>query len=231
MFCDSSANCGFPPGWIDTHTTLVNSGKPMKYTQMNLAAIALGLAALSSAPWVAQASEPEKKAANCQGFDTLAIHLERNATDQDGEVVLLAKTVSEGLRSLNIIAPGGRELAEFEMNRRSIGVRELILESPEPADLSDVLKSYPAGVYQIRGRTVSGVCVKGTATLSHAEVPLTEIVSPAEGEVVGLNNFVVTWLAIPAAVSYVIAIDNETTGATLKAESPSSATSFAVPAD
>ena len=203
----------------------------MKHAQKNLAALALGLVALSSPPLLVQAGESEQKAANCQGFDTLAMHLERNVTDEDGEVVLLAKTVSEGLRSLNIIAPGGRELAEFEMSRKTIGIREFILESPEPADLGEVLKSYPAGAYQIRGRTISGVCIKGSATLSHTEVQVTEIVSPAEDDVVDLNNFVITWLAVPAAVSYIIAIDNETTGTTLNAESPSSATSFAVPAD
>ncbi len=186
----------------------------------------LGLGLLLTAPVFANSSNH-----SCEEFEDLSIHVEVNATDEDGEVILVAKTVEEGLRTLQVKAPNGKTIAWFDASKRTIGTRELILESPEPSDFDEVLKSFPEGAYQVTGKTMSGGCVAGTAILSHELAPMTEILTPAADAVVNLDSFVLSWETVPEAVSYIVAIDDETSGTSLIAESPATATTFVVPPD
>lgn len=186
----------------------------------------LGLGLLLTAPAFAHSSVP-----SCEEFEVLSIHVEVNATDEDGEAILVAKTVEEGLRTLKVVAPNGKTIAWFDASKRTIGTRELILESPEPSDFNQVLKSFPEGEYEVSGKTMGGGCVEGTAILSHELAPMTEIHTPAADAVVNLDSFVLSWDTVLEAVSYIIAIDDETSGTSLVAESPATATTFEVPAD
>lgn len=170
-------------------------------------------------------------ASPCGEFSDLAIHLEVNATDGDAEVVIFAKGGDDGLKSLAVTSPTGRITAGFFGSPRGIGIREFILESAEPPDLDAVLRSFPEGTYRVRGRTVRGECLKGTAFLSHVVAPAPVLLTPTEDAELALNGLVVTWEAVPDVASYVIGVDNEDQGTALVAESAASATSFTVPAD
>lgn len=90
----------------------------------------------------------------CLEFTDLRMTLEQNATDGDTEVVLFAKGQDDGLKKLRIVRPDGRTVAELRGNRRTIGLRELALESPEPPELERVLRSFPEGTYRFAGHTV-----------------------------------------------------------------------------
>ena len=188
----------------------------------------LAAMALIASPFVQAGGRPPPR---CDAFTILTIHLERNATDNDGEAVILAKGDDEGLRSLVVLAPNGRNLATFAGNNRGIGVREFILESSEPADFNEVLRSFPAGVYWAYGTTVDGECVRGRMTLSHNLAPTTVIHSPSADEVIARDGFVLSWSPVAEAVSYVVSVDNEDRGTKLVAESAPDAMSFTVPAD
>ncbi|HEV2844443.1 MAG TPA: hypothetical protein VG477_06335, partial [Thermoanaerobaculia bacterium] len=101
-------------------------------------------------------------------FENLSIRLERNVTDDDAEAVIEIKVEEGGLATLLIIAPDGRRIARFESrNRRNLGAREMLLETPEPNPTA-VLRSYPPGTYRFLGKTLDGEELSGEAELSHA---------------------------------------------------------------
>ena len=171
---------------------------------------------------------PAKK--SCQPFEELRMALERNETDGDTEVVLFAQGQDEGLRSLVITGPGGKQVAEVRGSKRGVGLREFLLESAEPPDLDLVLRSFPEGTYQVRGRTVGGGCLAGSVVLSHTIAPATQLLTPAEDEVVAVDELVLSWTAVPGAVLYIVEIQNEDLGNehTLQILPPT--TSVAIPA-
>ncbi len=183
---------------------------------------ALALSALCTPAWASNH--------NCQSFEELLIRLERNHTDGDAEVVLFAKTEVDGLKNLFVHAPGGRRIAGFQGSRRGVGIREFLLESAEPPRLQLVLEWFPEGRYSVRGTTVGGECVRGTARLSHTVAPFTQILSPAAGAVVAIDQLTLSWVAVPGAVLYVIEIDNEDLEVVHSFELFPPTTSLAVPA-
>lgn len=77
-----------------------------------------------------------------------------------------------------------------------LGITELRFESAEPMP-ADVLALFPPGAYAFSGRTVDGVTLASTATLSHDFLPAPTI-SPSNGQVVDPSNVVVTWTAAGA---------------------------------
>jgi hypothetical protein len=188
-----------------------------------LGSILFALATLAGSPALADR--------DCEPFESLALALEQNATDGDSEVALLAKTEEEGLRRLTLTNPRGRTL-RFQASAKGIGIREFVLESAEPSDLSEVLASFPAGDYAFRGVTVTGECVAGVAPLSHTVAPPTTLLSPAEDEVVELDDLVLAWTAVAGADHYVVELNNEDTGVSLALGNLSpETTSLAIPAN
>jgi len=173
---------------------------------MDRIATTLGLLlTLGGAPALAQPTP-------CQEFEELHMTLEQNATDGDTEVVFFAKTETDGLRRLQIVAPTGRRVAGFDGDKRGIGLREFVLESAEPPELDLVLGSFPEGTYAFLGRTVGGDCIEGEADLSHSLAPATALLTPAADEVVELDDLLLSWTAVGGAERYVVELNNEDTG-------------------
>ncbi len=115
----------------------------------------------------------------CDAFSELRMTLERNETDGDTEVVLFAKGQDDGLSALWITVPNGRIVAAVFGDRHGIGLREFALESAEPPDLGRVLRSFPEGIYRMRGVSVEGDCLAGSVPLSHRIAPATQLLTPA----------------------------------------------------
>ena len=185
-------------------------GERLKMNRMIKAMLAaLGLAVVLAQPApTAQSTLAKKKP--CMDFSELKMTLERNDTDGDTEVVLLALGQDEGLQRLEITAPNGRRVAKFDGDGRGIGIREFLLESAEPPDLDAVLASFPEGIYSFNGKTVTGDCLEGTAPLSHEIVPPTELVSPKEEQEVPIDKLVLRWKAVPGVERYVVELNKET---------------------
>lgn len=167
---------------------------------------------------------------HCDSFSELFLTLEQNATDGDTEVVLFAKGQDEGLRSLAIRAPGGRQVASVSGDHHGIGLREFHLESAEPPDLDAVLASFPEGTYWFTGKTVSGDCLKGSASLSHEIAPATELLTPEEDAEVAVDALVLSWTAVVGAERYVIELNNEDSGSEFTFEVFPPTTSLPIPA-
>jgi|SRR5688572_6252799 len=183
----------------------------------------LGLVALLAQPVLA-------KQPPCLSFSELRMTLEQNATDGDTEVVLFAKGQDAGLSRLVITAPNGRRVADFKGDALGIGIREFHLESAEPPDLNVVLASFPEGNYSVAGRTVDGECITGTVFLSHEIAPATVLLTPAEEQIVPIDQVVLSWSPVEGAVQYVVELNNDTTGSEFTFQIFPPTTSLAIPA-
>jgi hypothetical protein len=166
-------------------------------------------------------------------FDTAEIHVERNATDDDTEIVIDAVGGDDGLCHFRVVAPGGREVFRFDSDERSTGgLREFLVESPEPPG-DAILAAYPEGLYRFRGRTCDGQAFASADWLTHRLPPATVVTSPpAESEVDGSNGVVIEWSAVPGIAEYILELENESVDPeqSLTLNLPANTTRFRVPA-
>lgn len=166
----------------------------------------------------------------CEPFTDVSIVLEQNATDGDSEVVIFTKGQDIGMDHFVVRAPDGNKVAKFKGDKDGVGIREFLLESAEPPDLNKVLGSFPEGEYLFDGRTVEGGCLQGSAYLSHAIAPETQILTPGEDELLNRSSVLVSWLPVYNAVVYVVELKNENTEHALLVEVAAPSTSFDAPA-
>ena len=182
------------------------------------AAVLVGAVGCASAPAPIGAGD-------FQEFADAKIALEQNFTDQDTEVVILAKGLDEGLSKLTVSTADGVKILDLSATKSSLGVREFSVESPEPG-LTEVLAAYPEGTYVFEGVTVNGVRLRSTATLSHDLLdPTTLRVDTEEGTI--------SWSTVTGVDHYVLELEREVDGedvVKLTLEMPSDMTSFPIPA-
>lgn len=156
---------------------------------------------IALAAFIASASVSEakpKKAKNGIPLDISMIYFEYNSSANDLGVHVFLD--GEDWKALKISNPKGRKIFEVEGRDAysELGLTELFFEGAEPnlADvpLEDLLAMFPAGDYQIRGKTVDGENVSGTATLSHA-IPAgpTAVTALLNGD-----SLVISWNAVTA---------------------------------
>jgi hypothetical protein len=181
----------------------------------------LGLLALG-APALAPADEK---------FEHIAVRLEQNATDEDVEVVFEATSGDIGLATLRVAAPDGRTVIDFKAPDTKLGIRRLVLESPEPINDGRLQKDFPAGGYTFTGTTVKGEKLSGKAALSHQLPGAASIVRPRPKEKnVPVKGLLLQWTAPKNLVSCLVIIEDEETGAKLlQATLAGTATTLAVP--
>jgi hypothetical protein len=177
--------------------------------------------ALSSAGWK-----------NVGQFEYATIHVERNATDGDTEIVITAKPLSDlGLKTFAVLSPRWRKVAEVAAPARSRGLRELLFETPEPED-SAILASYPEGGYLYFGVAPNGRQFLGSAELSHDLPAATAILSPTDGQEVPVGPLTVHWADVPDAAQYIFEFENESADPeqSFTLNLPAGINSFEVPA-
>jgi len=126
--------------------------------------------------------------------------IEHNATDEDtGFQVFLD---SEGWDRLELVGPNGVVLHfEGRGTLGELGLTELFFETVEPENadvpIQELLENFPEGKYAFSGRAMvdgesSGETV-GTAWLTHDIPDGPELLSPAEGATVPVNDLVIRW--------------------------------------
>ena len=138
------------------------------------------------------------------GATTIIIEL----TDNDIELQAFVDGVE--WKSLQIFAPNERRIFNLRTKkniRQQGGLSELFFASEpthyledEPdfdGTIEEFLSRFPAGEYEIEGRTVNGGELEGQATLTHVLPALPEIIAPvSDGEdppVVNPNNLIIEW--------------------------------------
>lgn len=163
-------------------------------------------------------------------FENAEIHLEQNVTDGDAEAVFTIKVEEGGLSSLLVIAPDGRRLTRLESrNKRNLGSREILLESPEPG-VDQVLAAYPEGTYRFVGKTFDGEELAAEGELSHAFPEPANVTFPAEGGTVPVVGLIIQWEPVAGATGYLLELEQEELESELTVSLPASATSFSPPA-
>jgi hypothetical protein len=164
-------------------------------------------------------------------FSTATVRFEQNATDGDVEVVFEVTGDDGGLASLSIVAPDGRTVASFAApDRSTMGIRQFVLESPEPTDVAALKAAYPEGVYNFSGTTTAGQTLVGTATLSHQLPGTTTFDRPTEdAKDVSVRDLEITWTATTDAVAYLIELEEEGSETSIMVKLPASMNRFSVP--
>jgi hypothetical protein len=196
----------------------------VKRHRLTLAAAALLF--VSAALALAQ----ENQSSGSRPFGEAAIYFEQNATDGDVEVVIEATGGKTGLAALRVVAPDGRAVVDLKAPDSKLGLRQFRFESPEPKDEGQVQADLPEGEYSFSGTTVTGVRLRGTATLSHKLPDTASFIEPAaDAEDVPVKGLRVTWRPVKGLAAYIVVVEQEETGLEITARLPPSATSFAVP--
>jgi hypothetical protein len=149
----------------------------------------------------------------CAKFSNLALTLEQNASDVDAEVVIVATGRNEGLKRVTVTAPDGRRVADVRGDAGPVGLREFRIESAETTDLSGLLAAFPEGDYQFSATSVTDKCLRGTAALSHRFAPATTLLTPVAGQVVEVDDVVLSWSPVSGVERYVVELNNASSGA------------------
>src|SRR3954466_4469528 len=100
-------------------------------------------------------------------FEHVAVYLEQTVQDEDTEIVFEAVTGGAGLKNLQVVAPDGRTVVDFKAPDSKLGMRRVVLESPEPKNDGTLQADFPAGIYKFSGTPTSGTALQGEARLSH----------------------------------------------------------------
>ena len=168
-------------------------------------------------------------AQNNTQLETATLRLEHNVTDKDLEVVIEAKSVTEGLTKLTVIGPDGKNIVDLK-GPPLLGLRHFSFETPEPKELSSIKKAYPEGEYKFVGESVSGVKTTGQATFNHNLLQAVSIISPeADQEGIKVKNFKIEWSPVKDAVGYVLSLEQMQSETNFSTRLPGNTTSFVVP--
>jgi hypothetical protein len=155
----------------------------------------------------------------------------------------------EPWKRLDVFHPNGNRILEItgKGSLRLQGLTELFFESSEPSlkdvPLNEFLARFPEGAYELRGATVDGIGIEGTAVLDHTIPAGPEVVSPAsdDGEppFVDPDHFVIEWRPVTQTidgstslriVGYQVIVEQENPLRVFSIDLPASATSVRVPA-
>ena len=163
-------------------------------------------------------------------FEKARVYFEQNVQDKDVEVKFDVIGGSAGLATVKVTAPDGRTIVDFKATDSKMGIRHLILETPEPKNDGTIEKDFPAGVYKFTGTLVGGKTLQGESTLSHTLPAPASFQRPRPDEKnVPLKGFRATWAAQKNLEAVVIILEQEQTGRDMRVNLVGSATSFAVP--
>ena len=164
-------------------------------------------------------------------FAALSIRVERNVSDQDHEVVIEITSGSVGLATLKIVTPDGRTLLDLKAPDSKLGLRHLVIESPEPKSLAALHQEYPAGSYSFSGTTSAGVALTGTVMLEHQLPGPVRWLSPStDNSTVAARGLSLQWVAAQGARSLALAIEDEKSGVkVLQVMLPASTLRFSPP--
>jgi hypothetical protein len=163
-------------------------------------------------------------------FERASIYLERNVSDDDIEVRIVATADDEGLAALRVIAPDGRTVIDFKAPGSKLGVRQFDLESPELRDKARVQADFPEGTYRFEGTLVDGATLRAEATLRHAFPDAPTLSSPKAGQTeLPVKGAKVRWEPVANAASWEVVLKERGGSREMRATLPASSTVFAIP--
>jgi hypothetical protein len=149
---------------------------------------------------------------------------------QEDEAVLVASAESDtSLARVDVRGPLGESVLRMQAgDGQALGISGFQVETLE-SEASVLFLAFPEGVYDLRGRSVDGSIVHGSAVLSHELLPAPIVTYPSEGAAnVPTSGLVVTWVADSQALGYRVILEQDDNDG-LSVELPAGTDSFAVP--
>jgi hypothetical protein len=163
-------------------------------------------------------------------FEKVGVYLEQNLRDKDAEVKFEAIAGNAGLATLKVTAPDGRAVVDFKTPDSKLGIRHLILESPEPKSLATVQADFPAGPYRFTGLTAGGVKLEAESLLSHSLPEAVSLVYPRpDQKSVPVTTMNIRWRPVKNTAASILILEQEHTGREIRTNLSDAATEFAVP--
>jgi hypothetical protein len=128
----------------------------------------------------------------------------------DEAVLLLEAESEEGLGRIEVREPGGRPLLRlWTAKPGQLALSGLQVETLE-ASPATLLADYPEGLYDLRGVTVDGRTMLGSAALSHEVLPEPVVTWPLPGtQGVPTTGLLVTWVPDPGASAYHVVLEQD----------------------
>jgi hypothetical protein len=133
-------------------------------------------------------------------FEDARLKVEINATDGDAGLQIFLD--GEPWNHVELLDTEGKAFVDFDVTGRAenFGLTELFSESSEPPfaefPLAEFKRLFPEGTYRVRGTTVDGEPMTGTATLTHDFPDGPDILSPTDGSTVPADDVVVEWAPV-----------------------------------
>jgi hypothetical protein len=163
-------------------------------------------------------------------FEKVGVYLEQNLRDKDAEAKFEAIAGNAGLVTLKVTAPDGRTVVDFKTPDSKLGIRHLILESPEPKNLAAIQAEFPAGAYRFTGLTAGGVKLEAEAVLSHRLPAAVSLVYPRPGQKsLSVASLDIRWHPVKDSVASIVVLEQEHSGREIRTNLSGTATEFAVP--
>jgi hypothetical protein len=187
--------------------------------------------------WIAAAAAVSAIAYSAAGFSAddgkfkkLSVYLERNVTDRDAEIRFEVTGVEEGLATLKVSAPGERTVIDLKSPDSKLGIRQLTIESSEPADEGIVKADFPAGAYRFEGKTINGAGLRGEARLSHVFPKPAAFEYPRPGQKdVPATATTLRWSVPEGIETCIIVVEQTGSPYEIRALLPGSTKAFTVP--
>ena len=162
-------------------------------------------------------------------FERVSVYMEQTIEDEDSEITFEAISGTVGLAALKVAAPDGRTVVDFKAADSQLGMRHLVLETPEPKNDGKLPADFPVGIYRFTGTLTSGKELQAEATLSHKLPDPPHIVYPRPNERnISATGMQIKWNPVRDAAKYVVVIEQEKTGREIKADLSAGVTSFTV---
>ena len=170
---------------------------------------------------------------HAESFAALSMRIERNLSDKDHEVVIEITGGEIGLVTLKIVTPDGRTLLDMKAPDSKLGLRHLVIESPEPKNLALLQQDYPEGTYQFSATTRNGTQLSGSATLDHRmPEPVRWQWPSGDNAVAAPSGVTLKWAPVQGARWLALAIEDEKTGVkVLQTQLPGGAVRYSPPTE
>ena len=160
----------------------MNSARHFLRKSLSLTSLLIGLLALTGGGG-ATAQDDATPEGEAVAIETAKLIVEYNATD--GDLGVHGAFDGEPWTELRVYGPDGTEVLAVEPDGElgELGVGGIFFESREPVlaefSFDDLAARFPEGEYEVRGATVDGAELTGTATFSHAIPEPPTITTPA----------------------------------------------------
>ncbi len=163
-------------------------------------------------------------------FEKLSMHIEVDLPGGTAELEFEAETEAD-LTHLALFDRSGMPLVAVDINKRSGLELNAIALGADGGSVGELLNTYPAGPYFVRGTTSHGLQVWGTVMLSPDLPARFHVVEPPDRGVLRRHAATLSWHPSAGAAQYTLEIEKDSGEHCLEVVLPTSCVSFTIPSE